>query len=63
MGHGSMDDSQEIHDNEPPSLLTTKQLVANAEDYDFVMHVGDISYAEGFGGSVSKKFWLYIDYE
>ena len=49
-----MDDNDEILDNEPSSLITTKRLVADAEDYDFVMHVGDTSYAEGFSGSVRQ---------
>ncbi len=50
-----MDDTQEIIHDEPPSLLTTKRLVADADDYDFVMHIGDISYAEGFAGTVSEQ--------
>ena len=55
LGHGSMDDNQEILHDEPPSLITTKRLVADADGYDLVMHIGDISYAEGFAGTVSDN--------
>lgn len=50
-----MDDSSELIHTEPPSLSTTKRLVADAGDYDFVMHIGDISYAEGFASTVSRS--------
>ena len=50
-----MDDSREVLNDEPPSLVTTKLLVADADGYDFVMHIGDISYAEGFAGTVSNR--------
>ncbi len=55
-----MDDSQEILHDEPPSLVTTKRLVADADNHNFVLHIGDISYAEGFAGTVSptKKLSL-----
>ena len=48
-----MDNSSEVIHTEPPSLNTTKRLIADAGDYDFVMHIGDISYAEGFASTVS----------
>lgn len=58
LGHGSMDENEEIHDIEPPSLVTTKHLAADVENYDLVLHVGDLSYAEGFGGSVSSDIFF-----
>lgn len=55
-----MDGNQEVLFEEAASLLTTKRLVADAEGYDFVMHIGDISYAEGFAGTVSFCVWSGI---
>ena len=52
LGHGAMDDSSETIPNEPPSLKTTKWLAAEADSHDFVLHVGDIAYAEGYSTTV-----------
>jgi hypothetical protein len=54
LGHGQMDDTKEVINAEPPSLNTTRNMAAIADDYDFVMHIGDISYAEGFASTVSQ---------
>ncbi len=51
MGHGEVDSSNEFLRREQASLNTTARL-AN-ESGDIAVHVGDISYAEGFQGSVS----------
>lgn len=48
-----MDDTREIKNDQPASLNTTARLTAEADEHDFVMHVGDIAYAEGFSTSVS----------
>ena len=53
MGHSVMDDTMEVLHDEPPSLNTTKRLIAEAGNYNFVMHIGDIAYAEGFSTTVS----------
>ena len=52
-----MDDSREVLGAEPPSVNTTNRLIAEIDNHDFVMHIGDISYAEGFSTSVSSPFW------
>lgn len=49
-----MDDTREVIREEPPSLNTTARMSAIVDDYDFVMHIGDICYAEGFGSTVSR---------
>lgn len=53
-----MDDTNEVINTEPPSLNTTKRLIPDASDYHFVMHIGDISYAEGFGSTVGA--WVFM---
>ena len=53
LGHGPMDDTQEYFPGEPPSLTTTKRLIGELDKHDFVMHVGDIAYAEGYSTTVS----------
>jgi acid phosphatase type 7 len=47
MGHGEIDGSHQ-HWNENPSLTTTALMLAYLEEYDFVLHIGDISYAVGY---------------
>ena len=47
-----MDDSSEVLHSEPPSLITTKRMAEDTNDYNFVMHIGDIAYAEGFASTV-----------
>ena len=53
LGHAQMDDTKEIKDDQPASLNTTKRLIAEVDAHDFVLHVGDLAYAEGFATSVS----------
>lgn len=53
MGHGEVDMSNEISWEEQASLNTTANLMNDTGD--FIMHVGDISYAEGFGAGVSGE--------
>ncbi len=47
-----MDTSIENKKNQEPSLNTTRRLLQDKGD--FIMHVGDLSYAEGYGASVSE---------
>ena len=52
MGHGEADMSSENKHYQQPSLNTTKNLLQDKGD--FIMHIGDLSYAEGYGASVRK---------
>lgn len=54
LGHGQLDVTNEIEDFEVASYETTMKLAAEVDSHDFVMHVGDIAYAEGFSTSVRK---------
>lgn len=56
LGHGQMDDSSEVLHSEPPSLITTKRMAEDTNDYNFVMHIGDIAYAEGFASTWEEFF-------
>lgn len=48
MGHGEYDDTREVHKLEQPALNTTRLIGKELNHTDFVLHVGDISYADGF---------------
>ena len=48
-----LDDTRHMLPIDFPSLNTTKRLIAELDKHDFVMHIGDIAYAEGFGATVS----------
>ena len=54
LGHGEMDDTREVINMEPPSLNTTRRMMAVADAFDLILHIGDICYAEGFGGTVGQ---------
>ena len=54
MGHAEIDQSKENKKYQEPSLNTTKHLLEDKGD--FIMHIGDLSYAEGYGASVSLLF-------
>ena len=56
LGHGEADNSMETIPYEPPSLNTTKRLIAAADNNDLVLHVGDICYAEGYAATVSSVY-------
>eukprot|EP00958_Prasinococcus_capsulatus_P018616 scaffold2195_cov430-Prasinococcus_capsulatus_cf.AAC.2 len=51
MGRGTYDDTFTWQEYGTPSINTTKRLAANAENGDIkaVFHIGDISYARGYG--------------
>ena len=52
MGHGEYDDTREVHKLEQPALNTTRLIGKELNHTDFVLHVGDISYADGFAPQV-----------
>lgn len=62
LGHAVTDDTQEYFAGEPPSIATTKRLIEELDKHDFVMHVGDIAYAEGYSTTVSVIFWLVVEW-
>lgn len=54
MGCGEEDDSLFlVEDIQPHSFDTTDLIQEMLEDIDFVLHIGDISYARGFSAVVS----------
>ena len=60
MGHGEYDDSRQVLKLEQPSLETTRRLVAELNHTDLVVHIGDLSYSDGYGAVVrggSRAVW------
>lgn len=51
LGHGETDGSMEIKE-EMPSLATTRKLLELENDARFFLHIGDISYADGYSSQV-----------
>ena len=54
-GHGEYDDSRQVLKLEQPSLNTTKHLIREISSSDLVIHVGDLSYADGYEAGVSTS--------
>ena len=52
MGHGEYDDSRQVLKLEQPSLNTTRRLITELNHTDLVIHIGDLSYADGYGAAV-----------
>ncbi|KAK1268113.1 putative inactive purple acid phosphatase 1 [Acorus gramineus] len=48
MGKAEADGSNEYNNYQPGSLNTTNQLIKDLENIDIVLHIGDISYANGY---------------
>ncbi|XP_072951261.1 probable inactive purple acid phosphatase 1 [Typha angustifolia] len=48
MGKAEEDGSNEYNDFQPGSLNTTYQLIKDLKNIDMVLHIGDISYANGY---------------
>lgn len=48
MGKAERDGSNEYSNYQPGSLNTTDQLINDLENIDIVMHIGDMSYANGY---------------
>ena len=57
MGCGEVDDSL-MMETEIPSINTTNHILDQIDDVDFVMHIGDISYAQGYSSVVSPRCTL-----
>ena len=54
MGNGQPDDSQQATSKQQqPALNTTQLLNKYLSDTDLVLHIGDISYANGYSSVVS----------
>ncbi len=54
MGCGQVDDTLFlVEDIQPHSFDTTDLILTMLDDIDFVLHIGDISYARGFSAVVS----------
>lgn len=52
MGTGQYDDSMQAKEQQQPALNTTRLVMGQLNQTDFVLHVGDISYAEGYASVV-----------
>ncbi|KAL6623537.1 hypothetical protein ACP70R_033416 [Stipagrostis hirtigluma subsp. patula] len=48
MGKAEIDGSDEYGNYEQASLSTTKQIIKDLENIDMVIHIGDLSYANGY---------------
>ena len=56
MGSGQVDDSVQSTDGQQqPSLNTTRLLDKYLPETDLVLHIGDISYANGYSSVVSSR--------
>jgi len=55
MGHGELDDTKQVLKLEPPALDTTRNLIREMDQHDFVFHVGDLSYADGYEAIVCSS--------
>ena len=53
MGMGQADGSLQPIYEEYPSLNTTRLVMKEVNNTDFILHIGDISYADGLAGEVS----------
>ena len=54
MGVGQPDDSRQIDASQQPALNTTRLVLQQLNQTDLVLHIGDISYARGYAGIVSR---------
>ena len=60
MGNGQIDDSQQAtKKQQQPALNTTRLLNQYINKTDLVLHIGDISYANGYGSVVSNDQLTY----
>ena len=53
MGHGAFDDTRQVLKLEQPAIETTKHLISEMGSHDLLLHVGDLSYADGYEPIVS----------
>ena len=56
MGHGAFDDTRQVLKLEQPSIQTTNNLINEMASHDLLLHVGDLSYADGYEPIVSGLF-------
>ncbi len=61
MGCGQVDDTLFLaEDIQPHSFDTTDLILTMLDDIDFVLHIGDISYARGFSAVVSAWSRVHV---
>ena len=60
LGHGEFDDSRQVLKLEQPSINTTRHLVSEMSRHDLVLHVGDLSYADGYEPIVMLPYFLWV---
>lgn len=56
MGHGAFDDTRQVLKLEQPSLITTQHLISEMGSHDLLLHVGDLSYADGYEPIVCLQY-------
>lgn len=61
LGHGEFDDSRQVLKLEQPSINTTRHLVSEMGRHDLVLHVGDLSYADGYEPIVRKDIPYFFE--
>ena len=49
-----------VEDIQPDSFNTTRMIEEQINDTDFVLHIGDISYARGFSAVVSRSLYYEL---
>ena len=54
MGGTQPDDAFQPLPAQPPPLKTKRRVQKELNDTDIVLHIGDISYARGYAGVVSR---------
>lgn len=52
MGQAQVDDTQQPIKAQPPAINNTILIEKELSERDFVLHIGDISYARGYAGVV-----------
>ena len=48
MGHGAFDDTIQVLKLEQPAIETTNNLIRVMDSHDLLLHIGDLSYANGY---------------
>ena len=58
MGQAQVDDTQQPIKAQPPAINNTILIEKELSERDFVLHIGDISYARGYAGVV-RTYYMY----
>ena len=51
----------QVKKTEPNSIFTTRHVSNEVNETDLVVHIGDLSYADGFSAQVSQMYMYYLD--